>query len=237
MPGLSGPGGGQTGTVADRPVRPARLGEHPAVQPLRPAALDRGSLRPSASRLRGTGRAQGLRGRRLQRRAAERARGAAARVRRAESGPAIAGLRLRASLLSFRALRSVPVVIRSRLKNGKVVRRPRPRRLRACRIYQLRLRESVVRASIKAGGRKFRVKRGSQRRTRPDLDARPDRPPDPEPKGGAVPMGRRCRQSQSSRENSASAKRSACSGVPVSALARVRPRRSRRAVSTAPSSR
>jgi phosphatidylinositol-3-phosphatase len=76
------------------------------------------------------------------------------------SGRAIRGLRLRATLLSFRALRNVPVVIRSRLRNGDVVRRRRPRRLRACRIYQLRLPRSVARASVQAGGRTFRVKRG-----------------------------------------------------------------------------
>ncbi len=80
--------------------------------------------------------------------------------RAAQTGPAIAGLRLRASLLSFRALRKGRVRIRSVLRDGRVVTRRRPRRLRACRVYQLRLRRTVVRARIRARGHTYRVRRG-----------------------------------------------------------------------------
>jgi hypothetical protein len=82
------------------------------------------------------------------------------RCRPARRGRPIAGLRLRASLLSFRARRSARVRIRSRLRSGRLVSRRRPRRVKACRIYQLRLPRSVVRASVRAGGRTYRIKRG-----------------------------------------------------------------------------
>jgi phosphatidylinositol-3-phosphatase len=160
MPGLTGPGGGQTGTVVIGPhVRPGSVN----TQPYNHYSLLRSIEDIFGLPHLGYAAQDGLKAFgddvfNAERPAPPKAPPPVCRSR--HSGPAIAGLRLRASLLSFRARRTGPVVIRSRLENGDVVRRRRPRRLQACRIYQLQLPRSVRRASIRAGGRTFHVRRG-----------------------------------------------------------------------------
>ena len=86
-------------------------------------------------------------------------RAPARRCRSSRRGKPIRALRLRGNLLSFRTRRRARVTIRSRLRDGRLVRRRRPRRVRACRIYQLRLPRTVVRAGIRIGKHSYRVRR------------------------------------------------------------------------------
>ena len=160
MPGILGPGGGRTGTrgLSDRNVRPGSVNGRPynhygllrsiedifglphlgyAAQPgLAAFGADVfNAVRPAAPRA------------------------PARRCRSTRRGRPIAALRLRGNLLSFRTRRRARVVIRSRLRGGRLVRRRRPTRLRACRTYQLRLPRTVKRASLRIGKRTYRVRR------------------------------------------------------------------------------
>jgi hypothetical protein len=74
----------------------------------------------------------------------------------ARSGNPVAALRLRTRLLTFRARRSVRVTITARLKNGKtrVVKRLK---LKACKPYSLLAPKTVTRITVSGAGRLQRV--------------------------------------------------------------------------------
>jgi hypothetical protein len=158
-PGLIGPGGGRTGTVLISPfIEPGSVNE---------TAYNHYGLLRTVEDVFGLPHL-GYAGRPgLQRFGADvfaRAAAPAAPPKpvtacnAARRGPALAGLRLRGRLLTFRARRAATVRIAARLGHGRT--RRLTVRARACRSYHRVLPKGTRSATLRAGGRSFRVRRG-----------------------------------------------------------------------------
>ena len=161
MPGIVGPGGGRTGTVVISPfVRPGSVNDTPynhygllrTVEDLFGLPYlgyaGRAGLKPFGSDVFGQSAPVAPPS------SAIRSSG----CRPVQSGRAVAALRLRARLLSFRARKTTTIRIVARRGKSRAVRKVK--RIRACQTYQLRMPKGTKRVEIRGSGRTQRIRRG-----------------------------------------------------------------------------
>jgi hypothetical protein len=159
-PGVSGPGGGRTGTVLISPfVKPGSVN---------PTEYNHYGLLRSVENIFGLGHL-GYAGRDgLKSFGADVFNATAApkppppthtACKAAKSGKAVAGLRLRDRLLTFRGRRTTRIRLTART-HGHKRRLRKPRRVVACHDYSLKVPKGTTSVTLRAAGRTQRVRRG-----------------------------------------------------------------------------
>jgi phosphatidylinositol-3-phosphatase len=161
MPGVVGPGGGQTGTVLLSPfVKPGSVNETPYNHYGLLRSLEDIFGLPHL----GYAARPGLKAFGADVFNAAKATAPAApptACRSARRGRAVAALRLRSRVLTFRARRTTRIRVTARFAEGKSRRLRRPRRIVACRLYHRKVPKGTRLILVREGKKKpQRVRRG-----------------------------------------------------------------------------